>query len=172
MNLFISTIRTASRICGVFAAFLIAASVAVVCQMVVLRYFLNQSTVWQTDFVTYALVGATFIGAPYVAQIKGHVNVDLLPMYASHRWRMVLAYLAVFAALAFSGILAWTGWELWYEAFDGSWLSDSVWELPLAIPYIAMPIGLTLMALEYLADTLCLVRGDEVPFGTEPGGHP
>jgi len=27
------------------------------------RYALNQNTIWQTDFVTWSLVAATFIGA-------------------------------------------------------------------------------------------------------------
>ncbi len=40
--------------------------VLVVCQMVFVRYALDQTTIWQTDFVTYSLVAATFIGSPYV----------------------------------------------------------------------------------------------------------
>ena len=52
----------------------------VVCQMVFVRYVLNQTTIWQTDFVTYSLVAATFIGSPYVLLTRGHVNVDVLPL--------------------------------------------------------------------------------------------
>ena len=55
--------------------------------MVVMRYFLNASTVWQTEFVIYSLVASTFIGSPYVLLIKGHVNVDLLPIYLGRRGR-------------------------------------------------------------------------------------
>ena len=65
--------------CGIFAAGLIAASVVIVCQMVFVRYVLNDNTIWQTDFVTFSLVAATFIGAPYVLLTAGHVNVDVLP---------------------------------------------------------------------------------------------
>ena len=46
-----------------------------------MRYVLNQNTIWQTDFVTYSLVAATFIGSPYVLMTRGHVNVDVLPHY-------------------------------------------------------------------------------------------
>ena len=31
--------------------------------MVFIRYVLNENTIWQTDFVTFSLVAATFIGA-------------------------------------------------------------------------------------------------------------
>ena len=34
------------------------------CQMVFVRYVLDGSTVWQTEFVIYAIVAATFLGAP------------------------------------------------------------------------------------------------------------
>ena len=65
----------------------------IVCQMVFIRYVLNQNTIWQTDFVTYSLIAATFIGAPYVLLTKGHVNVDVLPLYVGERARFWLAHL-------------------------------------------------------------------------------
>ena len=49
--------------------------------MVFIRYVLNENTIWQTDFVTFSLVAATFIGAPYLLLTRGHVNVDVLPLY-------------------------------------------------------------------------------------------
>ena len=41
----------------------------------------TMNTIWQTDFVTYSLVAATFIGSPFVLMTRGHVNVDVLPHY-------------------------------------------------------------------------------------------
>ncbi len=48
--------------------------------MVFVRYVLNQNTIWQTDFVTWSLVAATFVGSPYLLLTRGHVNVDVLPL--------------------------------------------------------------------------------------------
>ena len=62
--------------------------------MVFVRYVLNQNTIWQTDFVTYSLVAATFIGSPYVLMTRGHVNVDVLPLYSGPRARFWLALFA------------------------------------------------------------------------------
>ena len=67
----------------------------IVCQMVFIRYVLNHNTIWQTDFVTYSLIAATFIGAPYVLLTKGHVNVDVLPIYVGERARYWLAICAI-----------------------------------------------------------------------------
>ena len=140
--------------------------------MVVMRYVLNESTVWQTEFVTYSIVGATLIGSPYVLLRRGHVNVDLLPLYLSHGARMVLAFLASFVALGFCAALAYTGAELWYEAWAGGWTTDSIWRLPLWIAYAPIPVGVGLLCLQYVADILCLMTGREMPFGLQPGDQP
>ena len=61
---FVGLVRRLSQVCGVLAAALLAAATLVVCQMVAMRYFLGASTVWQTEFVTFAVAASTFIGAP------------------------------------------------------------------------------------------------------------
>lgn len=165
MDSFITGVTWLSRAFGIFAALLVAAAVLVVCEMVVIRYFLKASTVWQTEFVTYSLIAATFLGSPYVALIRGHVNVELLPVYLGGRARLNLALFASGAALLLAGVLAWTGFELLAEAWNGGWRTDTVWALPLWIPYLALPIGMTLMALQYVADILCLATGRSQPFG-------
>lgn len=169
MDRFIRLVHGLSRLCGAAAAGLVATAVLVVCQMVVMRYFLRESTVWQTEFVTFALVAATFIGSPYVLLLKGHVNVDLLPLYLKPGPRRVLALLASTAALVFCLVVAWTGYRLLHEAWTGGWRTDTVWSLPLWIPYLAMPVGIGLLALQYVADILGLISGREEPFGLEPG---
>ena len=48
MDYFLKGIRLVSVACGIFAAGLIAASVIIVCQMVIIRFVFNQNTIWQT----------------------------------------------------------------------------------------------------------------------------
>ena len=55
------------------------------------RYILNRTTIWQIDVVTYCIVGATFIGSAYVLMTRGHVNVEILPLYLGPRARYWLA---------------------------------------------------------------------------------
>ena len=167
MNAFIKLVATLSRICGIAASVMVLLAVLVVCQMVVVRYGLRQSSIWQTEFVTYLLIAATFIGSPYVLLTRGHVNVDLVPLYVGHRARFWLALVASALALAFCLLLAWTGYELWLESWEKDWLSDTVWEVRLWIPYLAMPIGFGILSLQYVADILSLVTGREMPFGID-----
>ncbi len=165
MHKFCRLIGAISKACGVFAAALVGSAILVVCQMVVMRYFLNASTVWQTEYVIFSLVAATFIGSPYVLLVKGHVNVDLLPSYLGDKGRRLLALVASVAGFMFCAILAWKGFELFHEALVNNWTTDTVWALPLWIPYSGMPIGIGLLALQYVADILALLHGDTtMPF--------
>ena len=167
MKQFCKFVNLISNACGIVAATLVVFAILVVCQMVVMRYFLNASTIWQTEFVIFSLVGSTFIGCPYVLKLKGHVNVDLLPNYLGDRGRFALAMLASLLGTAFCAVLTWKGYELFHEALVNGWTTDSIWALPLWIPYLALPVGIGLMTLQYVADILALVSGDEMPFGIE-----
>ena len=171
MEAFVRGVRLLSKLCGYVAAALIGCSVIVVCEMVFVRYALNMNTIWQTDFVTYSLVAATFIGSPYVLMLRGHVNVDVLPHYVSARRRRWLALFASVLSLAFCVTMAVLTFQFWQEAWDHKWVSDTMWRARLWIPYASMPIGLGILTLQCLADLLNLVTGREPPFGikTERG---
>jgi TRAP-type C4-dicarboxylate transport system permease small subunit len=168
MDFFVRIVKALSIASGLLAAAAVMAAVVVVCEMVVIRYFLDSSTIWQTEFVTFSIVGATLIGSPYVLLTKGHVNVDLLPHYLSHRNRIILAMIASIMGLTFCVVLAWTGWRYLFEAIEGGWRTDTVWSLPLWIPISPLPVGMTLLALQYVADILCVITGRELPFGMKP----
>jgi TRAP-type C4-dicarboxylate transport system permease small subunit len=169
MQTFVRVVRSISQFFGYIAAGLIGLGVLVVCHMVFVRYALGHNTIWQTDFVTYSLVAATFIGSPYVLMTRGHVNVDVLPLYAGPRVRFWLAMFAGFVTLAFALVLAVLTFLFWKQAWDNSWVSDTMWRARLWIPYASMPIGLSVLALQCLSDLIELASGREKPFGMEAG---
>jgi TRAP-type C4-dicarboxylate transport system permease small subunit len=164
---FIGAVAWLSRLGGAVAVALLLAAVLVICQMVFVRYVLKGSAIWQHEFVTFSLIGATFIGAPYVLLTRGHVNVDLLPIYLGARGRLALALLAALISLAFCVILAWYGFAFWYQAYVEDWHAQTVWRPPLWIPYFAVPLGMGVLALQYVAEILALVTGRAAPFAGE-----
>jgi len=168
MDQFIRGVTLISQLCGIVAAGLIAAGVLVVCEMVFLRYVLNENTIWQTDFTTYSLVGATFIGSPYVLLTRGHVNVDVLPHYLGKTARFYLALVSILMSLAFCVIMTVLTFNFWHEAWTERWVSDTMWRARLWIPYSTMPIGLALVSLQFVVDLISLLTGRELPFGLKP----
>jgi TRAP-type C4-dicarboxylate transport system permease small subunit len=165
MDAYIRAVTFLSRAAGVFAALLIGFAVLVICDMVVERYMLNLTTIWQIDVVTYSIVGATFVGSAYVLMTRGHVNVDVLPLYLAPRARWWLALFSIVVAFAFVVVLFVLCTNYWYEAWSEGWRSDTVWRARLWIPYLSMPIGLGLLVLQYAAELICLVTGRTPPFG-------
>jgi TRAP-type C4-dicarboxylate transport system permease small subunit len=163
---FIEAVASLSRLGGIVAVVLLLAAVLVICQMVFVRYVLQGSAIWQHEFVTFSLIGATFIGAPYVLLTHGHVNVDLLPVYLGPRGRFALALLAALISLIFCIILAWYGFAFWYQSYVEDWHAQTVWRPPLWVPYLAVPLGMGLLALQYLAEILALLTGRQAPFGS------
>ncbi|MCP5364051.1 MAG: TRAP transporter small permease [Hyphomicrobiales bacterium] len=141
-----------SKLFGLVAVLLLIASVLVVTQMVFVRYVLVESTIWQTEFVTYSIVAATFLGGPYVLLLKGHVRVDLIENAVGENGKLALRYLSDLLSFVFSGLLAWAGWLYFHEAWVENWTTDTVWALPLWIPLLPMPVGFGLLCLQFIAD--------------------
>ncbi len=168
MDTYIRAITLISKLCGLVAALLIAAAVVVVCHMVFVRSVLNHNTIWQTDFTTYSLIAATFIGAPFLLLNRGHVNVDVLPHYLGQTGRYWLALAAGLMSFAFCVVMTVLGAEFWFEAWSNNWASDTMWRVRLWIPYAAMPIGLGILSLQYVASLYNLITGREPPFGLAP----
>lgn len=168
MDIFIRAVTSLSRITGLIAALLIAAAVLVICDMVIERYIFNLTTIWQIDAVTYCIVAATFIGSPYVLMTRGHVNVDILPLYLNPGKRFWLAVFTNVVAASFCAIMFVLCTSYWREAYSQGWLSDTVWRARLWIPYLSMPIGLGLLTLQYIAEILAFITGRVPPFGIDP----
>lgn len=156
--MFVRSIDRLSQACGAVAIALIMASVLVVSQMVFVRYVLSASTVWQTEFVIYALVAATFLGSPYVLLHKGHVNVDILVGQGRSGLAFYAKRLADLIGMTFCALLAWSGWEHFHEAWAGNWTTDTVWALPLWIPLLPLPVGVGIMVLQYIAEIIKAVE--------------
>lgn len=156
MRAFKRSVDTVSKLFGLIAVLLLVASVLVVSQMVFVRYVLTESTIWQTEFVTYSIVAATFLGSPYVLLLKGHVRVDLIENVVGDNGKMALRYLSDVLSFVFCGLLAWAGWLHFHEAWAENWTTDTVWALPLWIPLLPMPVGFGLLCLQFIADFLRL----------------
>ncbi len=168
MRGFVAVVSFMSRIAGVVAAVLLFTAVLSVSHMVFVRYALGHSTVWQTEYTTYAIVAATFLGAPWTLMVRGHVNVDLLPLAAGRRGRIVLETLSSLAALVFVLLLAYSAWFFVEEAWVNAWRTETVWSIPLWMPVAPMFVGTALLALQYVAELINLLVFGPPDEGDDP----
>lgn len=164
---FLRVVATLSTLSGWCSAAMIVAAVAITCQMIFVRFALNGSTVWQTEAVVYLMVAATLVGLAYVQRLRGHVNVDLVPLALPRRARLGLAVVTLAVSILIVGIMLYYGYEYWHFAWERGWRSDTVWGVKLWIPYLSIPIGFGLLLLQLIADLVAIVTGAERPFGLE-----
>lgn len=166
-NSFLRAVGWISTLCGLIAAFLIVVAIGLTCQMLYIRFWLGESTIWQTETVTFMMVAATMLGLPYVQRLRGHVNVDLIPLMLPLGLRKALAALVLLASIAVIGLMVWYGVEMWHTAFERGWRTDSVWGPKLWPVYLTVPVGLGLLGLQLLADLIGLMLNVEEPFSIE-----
>jgi TRAP-type C4-dicarboxylate transport system permease small subunit len=131
---------------------------------------LGNPAIWQNEFVTYSIIAATFLGSPYVLLTRGHVSVDVIPAYLGRRGRIVVAFVAGLAGLAFCGVIFWTSLDWWWERFESGETKNSIWAPPLWIPSIALPIGFGLLVLQYVSD-LWRSQHPDAPAGPSDTTH-
>jgi len=164
----VAAVHAVSRVFGVASAGLILLSVGVVCQMVFVRAVLGQSSIWQTEFVTFSLVAATFLGAPYILLTRGHVAVDVLPLMVSMPARRRLHFVGSVIALAFCLLFLYGALPWWYETWHANQTTSSIWRARLWIPYLSVPVGLGLLCLQFIAEIWLVATQRELPFGLSP----
>src|ERR1700722_10045947 len=71
------------------------------------RYFLHISTDWQDEMAVFLLVGATFLSAPYVQSVRGHIAIEALEEVLPRRARRFRALVSDLVCLAFCGLFEW-----------------------------------------------------------------
>lgn len=168
-NVFLRSVAAISTVAGWCSAAMILAAVFLTCQMIFIRFVLNGSTVWQTEAVVYLVIAATLVGLPYVQRLRGHVNVDLVPLALPPKARFAMCFLTLGLSILIVAVMFYYGYEYWHFAWERGWRSDTVWGVKLWIPYLALPIGFGLLLLQLVADFTAVLLGVDKPFGLEDG---
>ena len=115
---------------------------------VVQRYFLKIPTDWQDETAVFLLVGVTFLTGAAVQARRGHVCIEAVSSLLSPRVDLLRQRLGDLISCLFCAFFAWKSWTLLHEAIVEGETTSSTWGPPLWIPYSAMAVGMTLVALQ------------------------
>jgi TRAP-type C4-dicarboxylate transport system permease small subunit len=160
---YVALVEMLSRAFGVVSVLLLIAAMLVVCQMISFRYVFRAPTIWQTDFVVYTATAAIFLGAPYVLLTRGHVGVDVIEMVVRPRTRRVMRFAASVLGFVFCAAMLYASWIYFHEVWENEWRTSGVWQIPLWMPTLPLPIGFGLLCLQYIAEMLKLKDADPEP---------
>jgi TRAP-type C4-dicarboxylate transport system permease small subunit len=135
---------------GWIAALSLLSAALIVTEGVIVRKILGVSTIWQIEASVFLLIFVVFGGAAFVQKNEHHLNVDLVIIHLSPRTREITLIVVSIISCILAAILAWYAWPMWWEAVVGNQHSESLWGPPLWISYLFLPLGMTLLFLQYI----------------------
>lgn len=135
---------------GYLSGVLVLVSMLVISYAALLRYIVGASTIWQTELVTYLLMFAAFCGAAYGLQHGDHVKIDIVVTRLPPRVQRIVRLVAAVLGCCFVAVVAVMAFEMWWETTEAGRRSGSGWNPPLTYPHLILPVGMTLLTLQYL----------------------
>ena len=126
------------------------------------RYLFRAATDWQDEVAVFCIVGAVFLCGAWVQAQRGHVGIEAIVSVLPPRANRFRKILVDMMSLAFCAFFAWKSWTLFHEAWVDKMTTSSTFSPPLTIPYGLMAVGMTLLVVQLLLQSvLALVdRGE------------
>ncbi|MCR6734388.1 MAG: TRAP transporter small permease [Afipia sp.] len=143
-----------NRVIVVLAALALILACLILSYSVLTRTLFHSATYWQDEAAVFLLVGATFLTAAFVQSQRGHIGIEAFVGVLSPAMNRIRLVLVDVASLAFCTFFSWKSWTLAHEAWVDGQVSNSMWSPPLAIPYVLMAAGMTLLCVQILLQIL------------------
>jgi TRAP-type C4-dicarboxylate transport system permease small subunit len=153
------TLGRCNQIIVVLAAVAMIAACGVLSYSVLARALFQSPNYWQDEASVFLLVGATFMTAAWVQQQRGHIGIEAFVGLLSPLANRIRLWLVDVASFAFCAFFAWKSWTLAHEAWTDGQVSNSMWSPPLAIPYVLMALGMTLLCAQILLQVIAPIGG-------------
>lgn len=164
-----------SRIYDRFVDALAAAAGAMLCGMslwisaeVLLRYVFRSPTVWAIDLSEYTLLGAAFLGGPWVLRRNGHVRITLLVDMVKPSVQRVFGVGTSILGAAACCLMTWQIGSRSYEYFNRGIMFVKGWVVPQSPIYAIVAFSCALMAIEFLRKAVKYAGARDGEAGVHP----
>jgi TRAP-type C4-dicarboxylate transport system permease small subunit len=138
---------------------------------VVLRYVFVAPTHWALEVNTFLLAFLCVIPAGDVLRLGSQIRITFLLDRLKPAVKARLNILRAAAGLFFCGILIWKGTDMAWKAWLHNDRMSTSLGTPMVIPYLFLPIGFLLLALQYLSIAASTLRkSPPAPGGLSPSG--
>jgi C4-dicarboxylate transporter DctQ subunit len=117
---------------------------------------------WAQELCIYMFVWMAKFGAAYGVRTGIHVGVDVFINMLDGRKRAAFVLFGLLAGALFTGIVGTLGAEFVWEMAHTDQVSPDL-EVPAWIPYLAIPLGSSLMCFRFLQVAWSFFRTGELP---------
>src|SRR5690606_15039214 len=120
----------------------------------------------------YLLIIIVFFSISYTQKMGGHISVGLLVHKFSDGAKRIIKIFTNLLALLLIGALATTNYQKAMTFFERDVRSESLLHYPLAPAYLIIFIGLTLLALRLLLESINLIlEKKQIPYSITHQKH-
>lgn len=128
------------------AAIGISAGVAVAFTNVVARYVFDASLVWATELTVFLFLWSAFFGAAYCFKKDAHIAVTIILDLMPSRIAKIMLIISHLVTLVFLCAVSYYGYEYLLLVIDLDERSIDLWDMPMWIPYLVIPIAFAFAA--------------------------
>ncbi len=138
---------------------------------VIMRYVFVAPTHWALEVNTFLLAFLCVIPAGDVLRVGSQIRITFLYDRLRPAVKARLDILRATAGLFFCSIMIWKGADMAWKAWLHNDRMSTSLGTPMVIPYLFLPIGFLLLALQYLSDvTSTLRKSPAAPAAQPPSG--
>jgi C4-dicarboxylate transporter, DctQ subunit len=116
---------------------------------VISRYVFSYTPIWSEELSRFLVVTSIFIGVAIGVRKNQHIGVDALIRFMPHKLLVVSEVLLNLIGIVVIGVLVFNSFEFIQHTREFEQLSPAM-RIPMYIPYIAMPVGLSLSIIHFI----------------------
>lgn len=141
----VKAISISAAAVGCFAILLIAVGVTT---NSVFRYVFNTPLLFVDEYAQYLLVVAFYLGVGYTFRAGRHVYVSLIIDRLGASLARPLRLVIFLASVGTIGLMAYYSWTAFLSTAKAGIVSITPMETPLAFPFFAVALGMSIFTLE------------------------
>ncbi len=148
------------RVCEAALIVILAAMAVVVFVQVIFRYLLHLPLFWTEELARYCLVWASLLGAGVAVRRGQHIAVTWFVERFPKAVGLALSVVARISVVVILVVMMWGGGKL--VVVTSAQISPAL-RIPMAVPYLALPLGSAIMLFHILASILPHGRASGAP---------
>ncbi|WP_189368578.1 TRAP transporter small permease [Tateyamaria omphalii] len=159
-------ITSLSQAACALGAIMLAATGVMLTYEVIARYFFIRPTIWAAELSQLCLIWGCLLAMAYLLTLRRHITVNAITTLLPPMAQKVCASVALAIVVVFSAIVAFWGFDIFFDSFVRGRTTGSLLNLPVWIAEASVPVGFGLLALQGVVELIRLRGSDATQLGT------
>jgi TRAP-type C4-dicarboxylate transport system permease small subunit len=122
---------------------------------VFLRFIFNNPIPWGPELARYSFVWIVYLGAILAMREGSHIGLEFIEKKMSQGLKMPYRFLINILIIIFLSVLTFVGVDMALKSYN---TYSSAMQMPMFIPYLALPVGGIGMLIECIIKLLFIIK--------------